>query len=581
MPQHFAEVNSSRSVYLTAVLFLLVIAVGEAGAQTWQAQPSGTGEVLLGVSFTDVNHGYAVGTNGAIRITANGGSSWSPQASGTSRFLRDVYFSDATHGTIVGESGLILRTTDGTTWNPQTSNTLQHLVHVHFVNNNVGMATGQGGVILKTTDGGGTWTPQNSGTSVELPCVVMLDENTAVAVGFGGTIRRTTNGGSSWESITVPGFGSDLRSVHFFGSTGVAVSIGGGILKSTNRGASWTNVSSGTASDLYAVKFKDANTVYAVGTATVRVSSNAGSSWTNSTTSPFGGDLYGLTFNSGHGWACGQNGLILHAAGSVANPIDGADFFVRQHYLDFFSREPDPSGFAFWVDQITSCGADAACTEVRRINVSAAFYVSIEFQETGFLVYRMYKAAYGNIPTTPVPVTFNELVPDTQQIGVGVVVGQTGWEQQLESNKQSFALAFVNRSRFSGAYPTTLTPTQFVDTLFATAGVTPSAADRASAIGEFGSAADTADAAARSRSLRRVAENSLLRQQEQNRAFVLMQYFGYLRRNPNDPPEATLDFQGYQFWLNKLNQFNGNFVEAEMVKAFIVSGEYRQRFGTP
>jgi hypothetical protein len=76
-----------------------------------------------------------------------------------------------------------------------------------------------------------------------------------------------------------------------------------------------------------------------------------------------------------------------------------------------------------------------------------------------------------------------------------------------------------------------------------------------------------------------VAENSILKQQENNKAFVLMQYFGYMRRNPNDPPEANLDFGGYNFWLGKLNQFNGNFVDAEMVKAFIVSGEYRQRFG--
>jgi len=58
-----------------------------------------------------------------------------------------------------------------------------------------------------------------------------------------------------------------------------------------------------------------------------------------------------------------------------------------------------------------------------------------------------------------------------------------------------------------------------------------------------------------------------------------MQYFGYLRRNPSDPPEANLDFGGNNFWLGKLNEFNGNFVNAEMVKGFIVSGEFRQRFG--
>ena len=76
-----------------------------------------------------------------------------------------------------------------------------------------------------------------------------------------------------------------------------------------------------------------------------------------------------------------------------------------------------------------------------------------------------------------------------------------------------------------------------------------------------------------------MAEDPLLAQQEFNKAFVLMQYFGYLRRNPNDPPELTLDYQGYNFWLNKLNSFGGNYVNAEMVKAFLVSSEYRQRFG--
>ena len=77
--------------------------------------------------------------------------------------------------------------------------------------------------------------------------------------------------------------------------------------------------------------------------------------------------------------------------------------------------------------------------------------------------------------------------------------------------------------------------------------------------------------------LRKVSEDADFTARERNRAFVLMQYFGYLRRNPDDAPDA--DFSGYNFWLNKLNQFGGNFVAAEMVKAFITSGEYRQRFG--
>ena len=149
----------------------------------------------------------------------------------------------------------------------------------------------------------------------------------------------------------------------------------------------------------------------------------------------------------------------------------------------------------------------------------------------------------------------------------------------MENNKQNFVAEFVQRPRFTSAYPASLTPTEFVDKLFANAGITPSTEDRAAALNEFGSVITPSDASARARALRRVAENSTLAQQEFNRAFVLMQYFGYLRRNPNDPPEQMLDFQGYNFWLNKLNTFNGNFIEAEMVKAFISSTEYKHRFG--
>jgi hypothetical protein len=213
------------------------------------------------------------------------------------------------------------------------------------------------------------------------------------------------------------------------------------------------------------------------------------------------------------------------------------------------------------------------------VNVSAAFFLSIEFQETGYLVYKFYKAAYGNLPGAPVPLRFNEFLPDTQQIGQGVVVGAPNWQTKLENNKQAYAVAFGARSSLATSEPTSLTPAQFIDALYANAAVaSPPSSERAAAINEFAGASNTTDTAARGRALRRVAENSTLGQQEINRAFVLMQYFGYLRRNPNDPPESTLDYQGYNFWLGKLNQFNGNYVDAEMVKAFLVSGEYRQRF---
>jgi hypothetical protein len=269
------------------------------------------------------------------------------------------------------------------------------------------------------------------------------------------------------------------------------------------------------------------------------------------------------------------------------NPIDGPAFFVRQHYLDFLNREPDSPGFLFWKNEIVGCGADQQCTETKRINVSASFFLSIEFQETGYLVERIYKTSFGDATGTSIissshqlavpMVRLNEFLHDTQEIGQGVVVGQGNWQQQLETNKQAFSAEFAQRARFTGAFPSSLTPAAFVDRLFTNTGITPTSSERSDAIGEFGSATNIADAAARGRALRRVAENPGFNQQEFNRAFVLMQFFGYLRRNPDDPQDH--DYSGYDFWLTKLNQFNGNYINAEMVKAFMSSGEYRQRFG--
>jgi subtilisin family serine protease len=301
-----------------------------------------------------------------------------------------------------------------------------------------------------------------------------------------------------------------------------------------------------------------------------------------------GTETFSVTLSNPQGSVIGAFSVATVAivdtdSGSAPNPLNNADahFFVRQHYLDFLNREPDAGGLAYWSGQITECQQPGAtCNpEVRRINVSAAFFLSIEFQETGYLVYKMYKAAYGNLPGAPVPVRYGEFLPDSQQIASGVQVGIGNWQAQLESNKVAFANDFVTRTRFSGAYPTTLTPTEFVNALITNAGFTPTPAQRQAFIDEFGTATNTINTAARARALRAIAENPTFHQQELNKAFVLAEYFGYLRRNPYDPPESTLDYGGYNFWLGKLNQFNGNFVNAEMVKAFIVADEYRFRFG--
>ena len=254
------------------------------------------------------------------------------------------------------------------------------------------------------------------------------------------------------------------------------------------------------------------------------------------------------------------------------NPIDCADFFVSQHYRDFLNREPDPDGLAFWTNEITSCGSDVQCIEVKRINDSAAFFLSIEFQETGYFVHRLYKTAYGDIPNSPVPLTFSEFIPDMQTMGHDLIVLRPGWEQVLESNKQSFAVDFVQRPRFTAAFTPAMSPEEFVDKLNLNAGNPLLQTERDQLVSDL-----LAGRRSRADVLRVIAENPHLLRDEFNRAFVLMQYFGYLRRNPNDAPDGNFD--GYNFWLNKLNQFNGNYVEAEMVKAFLSSSEYRSRFG--
>jgi hypothetical protein len=277
------------------------------------------------------------------------------------------------------------------------------------------------------------------------------------------------------------------------------------------------------------------------------------------------------------------------------NPVKNASFnntfFVRQNYLDFFNRTPDSGGLNFWTNQLNECEniplpggfTDAQqCRETRRINVSAAFFLSIEFQQTGYLVERLYKAAYGDAVGTStlggthqlsVPIVrLNEFFPDTQAIGKGVVIGQPGADQLLESNKQALIAEFVLRSRFSTAFPASMTPAQFVDKLNLNAGGPLSQSERDQLVADL-----TSGAKNRGQVLRAVADDSTLFAAETNRAFVLAQFFGYLRRNPNDTPD--LDYTGYDFWLGKLIQFNGNFVNAEMVKSFIVSGEYLGRFG--
>jgi hypothetical protein len=266
-----------------------------------------------------------------------------------------------------------------------------------------------------------------------------------------------------------------------------------------------------------------------------------------------------------------------------SNPIDFNDIFVGQHYHDFLARHSDSPGQLFWQDQISICGTNQACIDERRTNVSAAFFLSIEFQQTGYFVIRAHKAAFGSAKSNPRYLPF---LRDQQRVSDGFFIGSPGWEAVLDANRQAFLEEFVTRPEFISVLPQGMAGAIYVDTLFFNSGVIPTANERQAAINVYGSGNTLGRAAA----LKSVIETDSVYNAQYNPAFVLMQYFGYLRRDPDEPPDNNFD--GYDFWLAKLNQFSmpgenvrddsvalSRVKRAEMVRSFLVSIEYRARFG--
>jgi CSLREA domain-containing protein len=268
-------------------------------------------------------------------------------------------------------------------------------------------------------------------------------------------------------------------------------------------------------------------------------------------------------------------------ADGAANPIDDSATFVCQHYHDFLSRQADAAGLAFWTNELDACGGDAGCLDRKREDVSAAFFLSIEFQQSGYFAIRVNKAAFGEQPANP---RYLEFLRETQQLGRGVVVGEPSFAERLEANRQRYAEEFVARADFQAAH-VGQDAGQYVNSLFAGAGATPTQAEREAAVAAFGAG----DIPGRAAALRSVVESGTVYNRLYNPAFVLMQYFAYLRRNPDAAPDNNFD--GYDFWLAKLDQFTlpgedardesvalGRVRRAEMVRAFLLSAEYRGRF---
>jgi glucose/arabinose dehydrogenase len=249
----------------------------------------------------------------------------------------------------------------------------------------------------------------------------------------------------------------------------------------------------------------------------------------------------------------GQSTAVLtiidnDSSSSSSNPINQTPVFVRQHYHDFLNREPDPPGYRGWQDILNNCASgDTKCD---RIEVSSAFFRSQEFQQRGYFIYRFYSASFGRKPD------YAEFMPDLARV--------SGFQtpEQEEANRSAFIDDFMTRQEFKNRYDQITDPRGYVSALESAGGVV--LANRESLIADLAAGRKT-----RAQVLRAVAESAEVFQKYYNQAFVVMQYFGYLRRDPDSL---------YLNWIDTLNR-NGDY--RIMVNGFINSTEYKSRFGQP
>ncbi|HKO96861.1 MAG TPA: Calx-beta domain-containing protein, partial [Pyrinomonadaceae bacterium] len=236
---------------------------------------------------------------------------------------------------------------------------------------------------------------------------------------------------------------------------------------------------------------------------------------------------------------------------NVANPITGNDFFIRQQYIDFLGREPDPGGLAGWRNVLVNCGITVA-PPCDRIEVSAGFFRSEEFQSRGYFIYRFF-SALGRIPVS------EEFYPDFAKVSGFLTT------DQLEANKAAYVNEVMARADFQTKYGSTLSnPTAYVEALLQTVGL-PSHPSKQSWINTLNASNTTTT---RGQVLRQLVESAQVFNKYYNEAFVIMQYFGYLRR--------TAD-ASYLSWINTMNQTSGDY--RIMINGFMNSAEYRRRFG--
>jgi hypothetical protein len=268
------------------------------------------------------------------------------------------------------------------------------------------------------------------------------------------------------------------------------------------------------------------------------------------------------------------------AAPGTTNPIDDPTFFVTQQYLDFLVREPDASGLQFYLNILNGCNpSDVECNKYTRGALSANFFRSPEFQQKGSFVMYLYMVTLGQRPAIVAELSdatkverphYAEFISDLQAIS-----DPNDDTAVVSQKKDALTVAWLQRSEVAAGFPTSPTSAQFVQKLIDKSGVTP--ASQASWV-----AALDAGMMTRAQVLRAFAESPEVGTKFYKQAFVTMEYFGYLRRDPEvcggspNPSQCGYIFHNARFQLAA----DQDFLENIIVRGFIESPEYRGRFGT-
>jgi hypothetical protein len=252
------------------------------------------------------------------------------------------------------------------------------------------------------------------------------------------------------------------------------------------------------------------------------------------------------------------------------------DFFIQQQYIDFLRRFPEPDGLQFYLNILNGCSAaDVECVKFTKGALAANFFRSPEFQRKGSYVMYLYMVSLGQRPSTtaelgdPTKIErphYTEFMADLQAISDPNDLG-------TEAKKVALTDAWVQRPEVAARYPASLTNSQFVQKLLDTAGVTLS--NQAQLVADLSAGTKT-----RAQVLKVIVESPEVNAKFYKPAFVTMQYFGFLRRDPEvcvgsaNPSQCGYIFHNDRFKLVA----DQAFLENTMVRGFTESPEYFNRF---